>query len=175
MLKRIDTKEEMANALLTLLNTYSLREITITQITQEAHISRKTFYLNFNSKEDILDYYVGKLGSELIEEITEIDSMDVDKLILAFFSFWERQAVFLTIISQNNLFYKLIPRFEILLRELFSELDFPQKDDEVVLLYSSSYHASGICKMFELWASNNLSESAEEITKYFKKIRLSNI
>jgi AcrR family transcriptional regulator len=41
------SKQKMAVALLTVMKQYDYHEITVTQITQEAELSRKTFYRLF--------------------------------------------------------------------------------------------------------------------------------
>lgn len=43
----MNTKDLFAKALIVLLNQYTYKEITITQISQEANLSRKTFYRTF--------------------------------------------------------------------------------------------------------------------------------
>lgn len=54
-------KECMFIAFMELLNEKSLDEITITEITSRAGVSRMTFYRNYNSKEEIVrDYFAEK-------------------------------------------------------------------------------------------------------------------
>ena len=48
------SKEEMGKALLKCLNLYDFGEITVTQIAQEAKLSRRTFYRLFSNKEELL-------------------------------------------------------------------------------------------------------------------------
>lgn len=47
------SKQRMVQALLTIMGQYDYREITVTQITQEAQLSRKTFYRLFSDKDDM--------------------------------------------------------------------------------------------------------------------------
>ena len=44
------SKKTIAGALLKVMQIYDYKEITITQITQEADVSRKTFYRHFRDK-----------------------------------------------------------------------------------------------------------------------------
>ena len=50
------SKKKISKALLTIMKQYDFKEITITQISQEAKLSRKTFYRLFSSKEDVLAF-----------------------------------------------------------------------------------------------------------------------
>ena len=63
------SKEAIASAMLEVMKIYSYDEITVTQITQEAGLSRKTFYRHFNDKEQVLKYLFDSLYQECVEEI----------------------------------------------------------------------------------------------------------
>jgi AcrR family transcriptional regulator len=51
----------MENALLQLLETENFQEITIQEITDRARVSRRTFYRNYSSKEEILEGSFNKI------------------------------------------------------------------------------------------------------------------
>ena len=52
------SKKIIAEVLLRLMTQYPYAEITVKHILLEAGISRKTFYRNFSSKDDVLDAYI---------------------------------------------------------------------------------------------------------------------
>ena len=58
------SKEKLVKALLVIMEQYDYREITITQITQEAGLSRKTFYRLFKGKEELLHFLFENLFLE---------------------------------------------------------------------------------------------------------------
>lgn len=60
------SKEKISKALLSIMEQYDFQEITITQISQEARLSRKTFYRLFSTKTDVLNYYFEYLNRFLI-------------------------------------------------------------------------------------------------------------
>jgi len=51
----IRSKQEITSALLKLMRKYPYPEITVKQIVLETDLARKTFYLNYSSKDDVLD------------------------------------------------------------------------------------------------------------------------
>ena len=75
------SKKKIAEAMLKVMNTYDYKEITVTQITQEARISRKTFYRHFRDK-DLLAYSIGGMNSMLIKWIEGGMSISSSTLIL---------------------------------------------------------------------------------------------
>ena len=58
------TNGKIADALLCVMEQYSFKEITVTQISQESKLSRKTFYRLFADKEAVLSYLFEKMWSQ---------------------------------------------------------------------------------------------------------------
>lgn len=58
------SKQKLGEALLTVMEVYDYREITITQVAQEAGLSRKTFYRLFSDKDSVLSYIFESLFAE---------------------------------------------------------------------------------------------------------------
>jgi AcrR family transcriptional regulator len=67
----VQSKEWIMTSLLELLSEKPYSKITITEITSAAQLARRTFYRNFDSKEDILDMYIQKLCNEYINLLKE--------------------------------------------------------------------------------------------------------
>ena len=59
-----ESKLKFAEALFGLMKVYQYSEITVTQLAQEAQLSRKTFYRLFNDKDDVLSLLFEKLYNE---------------------------------------------------------------------------------------------------------------
>lgn len=57
-------KECITSALIRMLDKQTLEEISITDLVQEAGVSRVSFYRNFESKQDVLQKYMEKLLQE---------------------------------------------------------------------------------------------------------------
>ena len=60
------SKEAIALALLKVMKIYDYKEITVTQITQEAGVSRKTFYRHFSDKDEVLKHLFNSLYKECL-------------------------------------------------------------------------------------------------------------
>ena len=65
------SKKKIAEAMLSVMNIYDYKEITVTQITQEARISRKTFYRHFRDKDEVLKHLFDSLYQECLSSITQ--------------------------------------------------------------------------------------------------------
>lgn len=64
-----ESKQKIGNALFTLMKVYHFREITVTQLTQEAELSRKTFYRLFNDKDEVLNIVFDTLFYEFLRRL----------------------------------------------------------------------------------------------------------
>ena len=60
----IRSKQEITSALLNLMRKYPYSEITVKQIVLETDLARKTFYLNYSSKDDVLDALMNQVIGE---------------------------------------------------------------------------------------------------------------
>lgn len=77
------SKREISEALLKLMQLYPYSEISVKQIILETNLVRKTFYLNFNNKDDVLYSIIDKLILEYTEENSSSDN-DPISIILIF-------------------------------------------------------------------------------------------
>ena len=70
-IQKQETKLKIYKAALTLIKRQGYTATTIRQITRQAHVSAGTFYVHYNSKEDIIrENYYGELSSYVSERYT---------------------------------------------------------------------------------------------------------
>lgn len=63
------SKEKFVKALLVIMEQYDFKEITITQLSQEADLSRKTFYRLFKDKDELIKFFFENLYKECLMQI----------------------------------------------------------------------------------------------------------
>jgi len=78
-LRILRTQEQFQNALLELLETKELKEITVKEICDKANMSRNAFYQHYGYKEDLYDQMVAKATERIRESLTPIIP-DISKL-----------------------------------------------------------------------------------------------
>ena len=71
-LRFLRTQEQFQNALLELLETKELKEITVKEICDKANMSRNAFYQHYGYKEDLYDQMVAKATERIRESLTPI-------------------------------------------------------------------------------------------------------
>lgn len=71
-LRILKTQERLQNALLELLETKELKEITVKEICEKAGISRNAFYQHYSYKEDLYDQMVARATEGIRESLAPV-------------------------------------------------------------------------------------------------------
>ncbi len=97
------SQEWIIRELLSLMETTDYDKISVSEICRKADIDRRTFYRNFNSKNDVLEQYVTALRQEYLSNYSNEDSTSSYKAAKYFFEFWNRHLRFINNIKSNGL------------------------------------------------------------------------
>ena len=98
----IRSKNALAQSLLALLMKQSIDNISISEITSKAGLSRQTFYTNFSKKEDILDYILAGLFRKYKARMETVRSAP-GNFIIDYFIFWDKNKEFLDLLFSRNM------------------------------------------------------------------------
>ena len=78
--EKSSVKKRMADAFVAMLSQKSYADITVTDIVNTAQVARVSFYRNFNSISDVVDYITDELANEFIDKILPVlNSNDENK------------------------------------------------------------------------------------------------
>jgi len=167
------SKESIASSLLQLLKNYSFQEITISEICANCDVVRRTFYNNFVTKEDIIEYIVNKHVSEYMDTIRKQRLNTPRAMAHTYYKFWYEKKEIVSILEENNLFYILQNDFLNYLPDLATAIGNDENAklmDATLLDYVYTFISSGLCYNLEKWAKTNYKESYEEVGEVFNVI-----
>ncbi len=98
------SKAEICKALLRLMEDHPYEEITVKQIALESGLVRKTFYRNFDSKEDVINVILDKIIDEYTSQlIMSNKNMPLDIII----NFCLEHKALLLLFDKNNMMYRI--------------------------------------------------------------------
>lgn len=97
------SQEWIILALLGLMGTKDYDKISVSEICRKADIDRRTFYRNFDSKNDVLEQYINALRQEYLRLYSDEDRSSSYKAAKYFFEFWSRHLSFIKNIKSNGL------------------------------------------------------------------------
>ena len=115
--QKAQSKQWLAEALLTLLKNTPYQEITITALTQQADLARRTFYRHFTTVDDVMTYYLEHICDEFIAQLADLTQLDFQTLMLRFFDFWQDYRIFLHSLAINQRLFLLLQVFMPKLRD----------------------------------------------------------
>lgn len=162
------SKQKMVRALLTLMEQYDYKEITVTQITQEAQLSRKTFYRLFSEKDEILALFFEGLFHECFTQIKALKVQHYWDVVQVFFDFWEERKDLLSLLQKNNLLQRVFEQSYQYSMQIFEFVHSKEIADSLSLPlpYMLAYSVGGMHSMLLKWVEKDMNiPSAELISK----------
>ena len=158
----------LSNTLFDLLMHNSLKDITITKLCEKAMLTRKTFYRNCENIYDLIIYKIDKL-TLTIQNNTDWDSFDEEKLFTNFFNYWYTERKFLSLLHKHNLFYLFIAQFNTNIQNIkypFLEkiLDNEENQKDLKLFYNA-FLVGGLSHVLDQWTKNNFKIDIKYLVK----------
>ena len=109
------TKLLLLNSLLELLEKREYSTITINMIVDHAQLGRRTFYRYFKTKDDAMKYITTLLMDEFANTIAKNQSLDMKKVTIAYFQFWEQYIDILLLLKKAHILYFIEDNFDTLI------------------------------------------------------------
>ena len=165
------SKKTIAEAMLEVMKIYDYKEITVTQITQEAQVSRKTFYRHFRDKDEVLKHLFDSLYQECISSITNRGIHHYWDVVQCLFDFWEKHSETLKLMNQSNLLPQLFEESYGRSFEVFRSV----KSEDIAehykaqLPYLLAYSIGGMNSMLIKWIENGMSIPSSTLISCLKE------
>ncbi|WP_236896826.1 TetR/AcrR family transcriptional regulator [Clostridium beijerinckii] len=159
-IQNIITKESIFTALMILMEKKNFKEISITEITKKAGVSRMAFYRNYNIKEDIITTYIDELLKEYSKEVMQKEKLDNYENLRLYFSYFRKHEKLISNLINSNLINILLEKCI----ESFYELSqrILCKDS---LLPDQHYMAGGLYNVLIEWAKGGMRQSDDYMAK----------
>ncbi len=155
------SKKYISEALIYLMKKKDYSSITNKDITDKAGLSHITIYRNFNSKDEIIKYYLDTITEDFIREsnITYSPNNFRDYIITLFTHLQKNKDIALLLYKANMLHY---------LKDEFDKI-FLAKAHNLNEEYHYSFVSGGLYNVYYYWIKNNCKETPEELSKIFSE------
>jgi len=147
--------DKITETLLNLLETYTLKEISISFLCDEAGVGRASFYRNFDNKEHILIKYDTKLIKQWGKEYENNKNSTPESLIPSLLIHYKKYKDFYFMIYKNDL-------SDIVLKTILKACELDKKETNIEA-YVTSFIGYGIFGIVNEWIKRGMQESIEEI------------
>lgn len=164
------SQKELANALLKLMQTTPYAEISVKQILLESKLSRKTFYRNFNDKQDLLNYYLDTLLLEYSSEIAIKNDYHFPEMLEVITRFVLKNQEQLSLFWSNHLEYMILQKLNEFIIQKHNEIRHNNTtclDDYIVMLNNGA-----IWNVLNEWMRRGRIDSLEQILLELKEYML---
>ncbi len=165
------SKRWLENSLLKLMETEAFHEITIQEIADHAGLSRRTFYRNFNSKEEIVIGRFERIWAEYESMIKSEEDLSMPNITRIFFTIMTKYLDFLMIVNRHHLLPVLGTKADELLPPVFHKLKGNQMYfSEETISYALLFSTGGLMKILTNWLNEEKRKTPEEMADLMKKI-----
>lgn len=165
------SKKRIAEALLAVMKQYNFKEITVTQIAQEAGLSRKTFYRLFKDKEAVLDFYFEGLYEDCLALIKSREIHHYWDAVQCYFDFCQAKRELLLLLKNQDL---LVYLFEGSYKYSFKVFEYVRtrqvrRDFSLPLPYMLAYSIGGMYSMLLKWVENDMAVPSSMLISELQK------
>ncbi|MCD8046248.1 MAG: TetR/AcrR family transcriptional regulator [Clostridiales bacterium] len=171
------TKVSLHNAFYELLKIKNYSDITVKELADRADITRKTFYLHYNTLDDLLWEFLTTYYDDIREQIGRIDLFSPDFDYLVFFTnlrnlFEEHKDLCQKLMSDQNSRYVMQRAMEENENQAFEHVKARFDIKPEILNIYFHYYTRGITGTFLEWLANPGALSLEEYVDTIKNINL---
>lgn len=151
-------KQYITESLLILMESRKYEKITITEITNKAGVNRSSYYRHFETKEDIIRFYLMSIMHEYMDKYRQNGSPDFASYILQMFRTFAEHRKDLMLIHHNSLTYLFLDVLNTCFH--FDDITLSTRDKQ----YEAAYHIGGIYNDMLLWMNHEMTETPEQMT-----------
>lgn len=148
------------------------KKLTVSEICEEANISRKTFYKFFKDKNDIVEQVLIRDILEPMEKLRELyinmelpSGMILDWQYQQFYKnrkFYERISEYT---GQNSFYEFIVKHSTAIISDKLNSLEMPEVDREYMTYFYASSHALLLIK----WIGDGMALPPKKIASYYEK------
>ncbi|WP_183041185.1 TetR/AcrR family transcriptional regulator [Salipaludibacillus neizhouensis] len=159
-------------ALLELMKEKPYNKITIKEIAQKSELDRSTFYRNFSSKEDILNFHLDVLSQDYINRIEQTEDVDMRKVSNIFLEFCNDNLEFFCSLRRNGLSTFLLEAFNSRLPDIHRLVQnkFPYLISEENFEFALAFNAGGMWNLLMNWIDTGLKRPYSDLVNGFEEI-----
>lgn len=158
----VQSQNRIAGALFALLGEKSFQQITVTELCEAAAVGRKTFYRNFELKEDVVDFRLDQFCEQYKAEIVGMDS---EGQLRHHMEFTQRYADSFIALYRNGFYEAVREKFAVLLPQTMPNWT----EDPVEQQYRGQYIVGGVEAIERVWVERGFRESVDQVVEFVRR------
>ncbi|MFB6466408.1 TetR/AcrR family transcriptional regulator [Cytobacillus sp. Hz8] len=169
--KSDQSKAWMEEALLKLMETEVYENITIQEITDNAGLSRRTFYRNYASKDEIIEGVFLRIWKEYETNVKKNHDFSLPSIAKTLFSVMVKHLDFLIVINRHHLLPMCLSKVDELLPPTFDEVKGSTMSfSKESISYALTFSTGGFMRLMIKWLNEGHEKSPDEISTIIEDI-----
>lgn len=156
-------KDYIFTALMMLMEQKEYHDITISELTKKAGVSRMSYYRTYSSKEDILVEYFKDMFGECLEEIKQMPAIDENALHYKLFCMFHKNHQFIRNVMKAGLYKLMLSSFIEYTKYAAAKFCHTDTTDPYID-YKIHSEAGSLFMLVARWFETGLRQSPEEMT-----------
>jgi len=157
--------EALKRALISLLESNPYSKIKVTQIAEEANLTRSTFYAHFETKDDLLNEIINNILDDFFENLYTRDSVtpnpEVDlEINRNFFRVWEKHKDLIPLLHSVDFDCLLVERMISYWKDVLKKIGITSATP-IYSGYITNYLAYAFVGFLKEWIENDLHPSSD--------------
>lgn len=164
------SKKTIVDAMMHLLRDKSYDKITIKEIMEKADMARRTFYGNFSSKDEIIQYYFGNLFNSLEERLRLDGKMSPKKMTEALFELVLEDKENMMIAKRQGLLkMALIEKYSGEFVKFFNRIE-SVRGNQMAIKYAAGFYLGGLWKVMDQWLGEGAKVAPVKMAEMFQNM-----
>jgi AcrR family transcriptional regulator len=159
------TKECIFDALMILMEQKNFKEISITEITKKAGVSRMAFYRNYHQMEDIITSYLDEFLDEYSKQIIRCGKKDKYESVCLYFAYFRKHEKLITNLIHSKLTNLILERCIEFFHSFSNDIACEKLYTPEEKRYFIEFVAGGLFRVLIEWAKGGMKESDEYMAK----------
>lgn len=165
----LQSKQWICNSLLTLMEKKPFSSITISEVTNHAQLSRRTFYRNFDSKEEVIQYFLQQLVDEYTRRLLLYENYTLEFSIEQLLILCKEYKRALLTLKKNHMLGILLENWTEALPTVHATIinhlkNFPEFEDKQTLDYLLAFNVGGTFNIMIKWINDGMDLSPKEVS-----------
>ena len=153
--KNTYVKKQITKALIDLMKKKKIADISISEICDKAQVGRASFYRNYDSKEEVIERHIDLLIAEWAKGVNNDPSANIYNFFQSLFQHFQKNSGFYKSLYKQNLSFLILNSIR--------ERPGIDSDIDASTLYARAFNAYGIFGWIDVWFSNGMKETPEEL------------
>jgi AcrR family transcriptional regulator len=166
------SQEWILEALLFLMDKKAFKNITVKELAEKAGVDRKTFYRHFESKEDVLRFYMDTIYQDYVDELKKHETLTSYIIGQSYFSVMRKHLSFFQKLEKNNLMIFLLSLFDAYLPEIHKKFESDENNDISFSEYATSYFTGGFWNLSVRWIRSGAKQTPQEMAEIVEKVKM---